>query len=151
MNTERRYRLEKLLTEAGLRPTPVRLLIVRLLDEAPWPITSAEIEERLETVNRSSVTRTMSVFQKSGLVHVISDGTPSLKYELCREGHDARHGAGRFHGHNDEHVHFHCEVCGRTICLTDVEIPEVRLPEGLEARKVNFVITGVCSDCQTKE
>lgn len=151
MEKDRLHRYETLLEDAGLRPTPVRLLIVRLLDSSPYPLTSGEIEERLETVDRSSVTRTMASFQKSGLVHVISDGTPSLKYELCRDGHEA-HTDGRNHAvHSDEHVHFHCEVCGRTICLLDTEIPAIKLPKGFEAKKINFVITGICPDCQTKE
>lgn len=131
--------IERRLEEHGVRPSPVRLLVMRTLDRSAEPMAVLDIERQLESVDRSSITRTMACFQDAGLVHAISDGTGAVKYELCR---DEEH-----HHHTDEHVHFHCEKCGRTVCLTDIPVPHVDLPEGFTALRTNFVITGICDKC----
>lgn len=137
--TTRNEGFERRLEVHGVRPSPVRILVLRTLDSTPRPMTVLDIERRLDTVDRSSITRTMGVFQEAGLVHAISDGTGALKYELCRaESADA---------HTDEHVHFHCEKCGRTVCLPDIPVPTPTLPEGYKASRTNFVITGLCDLC----
>lgn len=128
--------------ETGVRPSPVRNLVLQTIYNAVGPLTAREIEEKLGTVDRSSISRSLAVFQDAGLVHCISDGTAADKYEFCRESHDD--------GHSDEHVHFHCEICGRTFCLHDVEIPQVSLPAGFTAKSANFVISGVCNRCNAK-
>lgn len=131
--------IERRLEEHGVRPSPVRLLVMRTLDSSKEPLTVLDIERRLDSVDRSSITRTMATFQEAGLIHAISDGTGAAKYELCR---DEEH----YH-HTDEHVHFHCVKCGRTICLNDIPVPNVDLPEGFTALSRNFVITGICDKC----
>lgn len=126
--------------KAGVRPSPVRSLVLRELAAADSPLTVQEMETRLQTVDRSSITRTMSTFQNAGLVHAIADGTPSVKYEFCRADQTACND-------DDAHVHFHCRLCGRTICLSDVPVPAVALPDGFSAGSYNFVVTGLCNRC----
>ena len=51
----------------------------------------------------------------------LRDGSGSIKYEMCRaEGGDCLPG--------NRHVHFFCEMCHRTECITDVKIPVEQLP-----------------------
>lgn len=135
--------IEKRMTAHGVRPSPVRNLILRTLDKAVSPISAHDIEEELETVDRSSITRTLSVFLNAGLIHAISDGTAAVKYESCTSDSE--------HTHTDEHPHFHCEICGRTICLSDSRIPEIELPAGFTALKSNFVISGICDKCRSPQ
>jgi Fur family ferric uptake transcriptional regulator len=45
-------------------------------------------------------------------------------------------------------VHFYCEHCQRTMCLHDVAIPDVALPEGFTLSSANFVLKGICAECQ---
>ena len=130
--------IDSRLTNFGVKPTAVRLLTLKELEKAGHPISSLELESRLDTVDRSSITRTLSLFLKHGLIHPISDGSGSVKYEPC-------HGDTTHH-HTDEHAHFHCEKCGMTVCL-EHEIPEVTLPPGFHAHSASFVITGTCSRC----
>lgn len=134
-----REMLEHKMQEEGVRPSPVRLLVLGALAESEVPMSTQDIETALDTVDRSSVTRALGLFQKRGLVHAIADGTETVKYEICR-GHHTQ-------SHSDEHVHFHCTSCGRTVCLSDTPVPAVELPEGYEARHSNYVITGVCPAC----
>lgn len=133
--------LEQRMTEAGIRLSPVRLLIARALADAPGPVSGLEIECELATVDRSSITRSLAMFVSSGFVHTIEDGSGSVKYELCKSPH--RHGDAD----SDLHPHFHCLSCGRTFCLSDQPIPELALPEGFIARSANMVVKGICPDC----
>ena len=70
--------IDRLTELAGIRPSPVRTLLLRALDEADGPLSSQELEGVLETVNRSSITRTLALFLKVGLVHSVEDGSRFL-------------------------------------------------------------------------
>ena len=130
------------LTRAGIRVSPVRLLVLKTLMSSDRPLSSLDIETGLETVDRSSITRTLSVFTEAHIVHVISDGSGSMKYEVCA---DMGTGDGQFH--SDGHAHFHCRSCGETVCLPSASVPEPELPEGFRAENATYVITGLCPSC----
>ncbi len=132
--------IEDILKRAGMRPSPVRVLVVREIERAGRPVSSLELERALETVDRSSITRTLVLFSAKGLVHSVDDGSGSVKYELCHHpGSDSD---------EDLHPHFHCTACGRTFCLEHESIPHVALPQGFSAVSANYVIKGLCPDCQ---
>lgn len=131
--------LEQRMTDHGIRPTALRLLIARELLNAKSPLSGGDIEQLLETVDRSTITRAISLFCEKGFVHVIKDGSDSCKYELCKG-----EGAG---GCDDLHVHFHCERCGHTECLPDLLLPGLALPEGYVSHSASYVVSGLCADC----
>lgn len=130
---------EHILENAGIRPTPVRMLIVRELANAETPLSGLDLEDRLDTVDRSSITRALALFTEKGLVHSIDDGSASIKYELCHHRGEEEH--------SDLHVHFHCLDCGRTFCFEDQEIPPVQLPDGFSVTTSNYVVKGRCPEC----
>ena len=131
--------LQHLFEEQGVKPTANRLRIVRALAETGRALSPVELESLLETVDKSVISRTLSLFREKCLVHVLEDGD-GLRYELCR--------SHREEGDDDTHVHFHCEACGRTFCLASVPVPEVSLPEGYRARTTNYMVRGLCPDCR---
>lgn len=133
---------DSLLLQAGIRPSPARILVARELMAAGGVMSAQQLEERLLTVDRSSITRTLTLFSARGLVHVVDDGSGSVKYELC--AHPG--GSGR---HSDLHPHFHCLQCGDTVCLDTVAVPTVPLPTGFRATAVNYVIKGICPRCRS--
>ncbi len=130
---------EEKLREHGIRPTAVRELILRTLDAADHPLSSLEIETILDTVDRSTITRALSLFTEKELIHVIDDGSGSSKYESCL--------SGSHHDHDDRHPHFHCISCGKTVCIHSATIPLIPLPKGFIAKKSNLTISGLCSSC----
>ncbi len=132
---------EKRLEHAGVRPTAMRLLIYRMLSKSTHPISSLDMETELETVERSTISRTLATFLKHDLIHAIDDGSGSIKYELCRSSHH--------HSIADLHVHFHCTVCDKTFCLS-TPVPLIDLPDGFVMEGLNYVITGKCSHCASK-
>ena len=122
-----------------IKPTAMRLLVLRQLMEAEQTLTLRQLEEALAPADRSTIFRTLSLFVQQHAAHVVDDGSGATRYEIC-------------HGHHtddddDRHPHFRCLHCGRTICLTGQRMPSITLPDGFISQHVNYVITGLCSDC----
>jgi len=133
---------EQILEKAGVRLTANRLLIWREIRHNFGDAFSlADIEAKLPTFDRSTIFRTLTQFTDAHLLHVIDDGTGMQKYCVC-EHDDTRH----CHGH----VHLTCRVCHHTYCLPYVEIPPVPLPEGFAPEETEYVVKGVCAQCQSK-
>lgn len=126
--------------EHGIRPTANRMLVIRALDESTHPLSLAELEDMLITLDKSSIFRALTLFREKHLVHAIENGSNTLVYELClSHSHDSD---------DDTHVHFFCERCHTTFCLTDINIPQVELPEGFLMATSNYLIKGICPDCR---
>ncbi len=147
-----RSEIESRLQKAGIRPTAVRILIMGALEKLDRPISSLELEMRLDTVDRSSISRTLALLLDKGLVHTIDDGSGSAKFELChchshRSLEQESYAQDCFLGHSDLHAHFHCVRCGKTVCLPDQGLYIPQLPAGYVATTANFVITGLCPEC----
>lgn len=129
-----------LLQEHGVRPTANRIVIASAMARAGRPVSLGELETELDTIDKSNISRALAAFRAAHLLHVIEDGSDSVRYELCFSPHDGR-------PDSDTHVHFYCERCGKTFCLHDIPIPEVSLPAGWARETVNYLIKGVCPDC----
>lgn len=136
-------RAEKFLKEAGITPTPVRVLLYNCLKQAVAPLSLGDMERELESVDKSTISRTLSTFRDKHLIHSLNDGSGCVKYEICHS-HNLPH-------HDDLHVHFRCGKCGETFCLNSIKIPEVNLPEGYSVREVTYIISGFCPSCNNLE
>lgn len=131
--------IDELFEHHGIKPTANRQLVARALADSRRPLSLAELEERLVTLDRSSIFRALTLFRDQHLVHVIEGGSEGVHYELCQS-----------HSHetdDDQHAHFHCEVCHRTFCLQEIPVPEVALPEGYTATSASYLIKGICPAC----
>lgn len=131
--------IEELFEHHGIKPTANRQLVARALADSRRPLSLAELEERLVTLDRSSIFRALTLFREQHLVHVIEGGSEGVHYELCQS-----------HSHetdDDQHAHFHCEVCHRTFCLQEIPVPAVALPEGYTATSASYLIKGICPAC----
>jgi Fur family ferric uptake transcriptional regulator len=136
----------QLLNSRGIRPTPVRILVLRTLQEKDCAVSLMTLEAELQTVDRSSIFRTLTLFLDQHIVHQVEDGSGQTKYALCEK--NCRCGESHDHQLSDFHVHFYCENCRRTMCLHDVAVPEVVLPKGFTLNSANFVLKGLCAECQ---
>lgn len=126
-----------IIRSSGLIPTENRKKVLALFHESNQVLSQQEIESDLEEMDRVTLYRTLKSFVAKGLIHKIMDGTNHPKYALCQK-----------HGHIDNHAHFHCTVCEKTMCLNQVPIPAIpNIPEGYEVKKTNLVISGVCEAC----
>ncbi|MBR1416054.1 MAG: transcriptional repressor [Prevotella sp.] len=129
-----------LLSEHGIKPTANRIVVVRTLALSARPLTMAELEERILSIDKSGIFRTVTLFREHHLVHAVEDGIGALRYELCHS-----HGGDE---DDDLHVHFFCERCQRTFCLDGVPVPQVAVPPGYLVTSASHLVRGVCPDCE---
>ena len=93
----------------------------------------------LDTVDKSTIFRTLTLFLSHHLIHSIDDGTGSFKYAVCSDSCSC--------DVSDLHTHFHCEKCNKTFCFTNIPTPVVKLPQGFTLNSINYVLKGICPDC----
>ena len=130
----------ELLESHGIKPTANRILVLGAMLQANHSLSLSDLETSLETVDKSSIFRTLNLFRQQQLVHSFEDGSGSEKYEIIGLGDEA-----------DMHTHFYCEVCHETYCLKMINVPSVDLPDGFEVRSVNYTIKGICDRCSGKK
>lgn len=133
--------MNNLLTEAGIKPTPNRMLVLKALHDADAPKSLVELETELQTLDRSSILRVLVLFLDHDIIHAIEDGRGIAKYELCHASHT---------DDDDMHVHFYCERCHRTYCFEDTVAPRVSVPDGYRVHGLNYMLKGLCPECGTK-
>lgn len=131
-----------LLDVRSIKPTANRLLILRSMVEAGCALSQREVEDRLPTLDKSVVSRTIHLFLSQKLIHTIVDDTGSVKYAVCEVHCNCEV--------YEQHTHFTCARCGRTFCLEDIRAPMVCLPEGFSLHSINYVVKGICADCNQK-
>ncbi len=132
--------LEERLVSKGVNVTSARILVYRKMAELGYPVSLADMERELDTVDKSTIFRSLTVLLEHHAIHSFEDGSGSTKYEICNSHEEDCH-------IEDRHVHFYCEKCRRTICLDDIKVPMVQLPEGYCANEINYTIKGICADC----
>lgn len=134
---------EEYLKEHEVKITPNRLIVLRALENTKYPIGLTELEDTIQTLDKSSIFRTLVLFRDHHVVHVIEDGSNGAKYELCQGTQREKD--------DDAHVHFHCEQCQQTYCMDTIPVPEIHLPKEYKAQSVNHIIKGICPQCHSKK
>ncbi|WP_281987779.1 transcriptional repressor [Aquimarina aggregata] len=132
--------IEQTLKNKGLRPTAMRILIYKYLVEKDAAAALTDIENAFEKADRTTLYRTVKKFEEKSIVHQIDDGTGISKYALCEPGCNCEL-------EQDLHLHFHCNNCDETVCLTEQKIPHINLPDGYVAENANLVLKGICDKC----
>lgn len=132
--------IEHKLNSNGIRPTAMRILIYKYMAEKNNALALTDVEQAFLKAERTTLYRTIKTFEEKGIVHQIDDGTGVLKYALCEPGCNCEID-------RDLHLHFHCNSCDKTICLTQHKIPHINLPEGFMAEDANLVVKGICDTC----
>lgn len=128
-----------LMERHGVKPTANRILVAKALASEHRPLTMAELEDRIGSIDKSGIFRALTLFKERHLVHVLEDAE-GARYELC---YSLNHQED-----NDMHVHFHCERCGQTFCLEDTPLPCIDLPEDYTMQSATYVVKGVCPKCK---
>ena len=62
-----------ILERKGVRPTANRILILRTMLAADHPVSLPELEDIMETMDKSSIFRVLNVFVKHHVAHEIED------------------------------------------------------------------------------
>lgn len=128
------------LKDSGLRLTPQRLAICRVLAESKDHPTAMMIYHSLlpefPTMSLATVYKTLNVLKSSGLVHALGDAGDGIEH------YDA-----------DLHPHIHL-VCMQCHCVIDFQGEEVRhVQQTVESRSgyriqgARIVYYGTCPEC----
>ena len=134
--------VDHILKRNQLSVTDSRKKILELFLNNDGALAHADIEKKAgEKFDRVTIYRTLQVFVEKGIIHSIPTADNSIRYALCKEDCAEGH-------HHDNHVHFICSHCEKTICMEGVTVPQVKLPRGFTPDQYEMVVTGVCKDCK---
>ena len=124
---------------AGLRATPSRMAVLRLLRTLGLPLTHAEVADQLGEAawDRATLYRNLIDLADAGLLRRISlsDG---MRFEVVEQHL------------NEAPVHFVCEQCEQVQCLPGVALPVAGrrgLPKAVSRGEVQIQVRGVCDTC----
>jgi Fur family ferric uptake transcriptional regulator len=132
----------EILKRNSLSITDSRKIILELFLKTEGALAHADIEKNTAVnFDRVTVYRTLQTFTENGIIHQIPTTDNTILYALCKDKCEAGH-------HHDEHVHFICVNCEKTICMDDVVVPQVKLPKGFIPLQTAMVVKGTCNDCK---
>ena len=130
-----------LLVKKGISVTPIRLLVLQTFLKHAQAFSLKDLEEKLFYSERSTIFRTLQLFQKKGILHLIisSDGIKS--YALCADCEDETH--------NDQHAHLKCKKCESVFCIPlDVKTVVSNSPD-YQIDDIQVFVNGICKVCNT--
>jgi Fur family transcriptional regulator, ferric uptake regulator len=134
--------IQSILKRNSLSVTDSRKKILQLFLVNNGAMAHADIEKSTgESFDRVTVYRTLQTFVEKGIIHNIPTTDNSILYALCKDKCEEGH-------HHDNHVHFICNKCNKTICLDNVTVPVVKLPRGFKPGYAAMVMNGICGDCK---
>ena len=61
-------RSEEMLQQHGIRPTANRVILLRALLAEPYPLSMHELAQRVQTIDKSVVSRTLALYRAQHLV-----------------------------------------------------------------------------------
>ncbi len=132
--------INKSLHHKNVKPTAMRQLVLDILSKQDHAIGLQELENHFEKVDRTTLYRTLKTFVENKIAHSIDDGSGSIKYAICKD---------TCHCHPDDlHVHFYCVKCKKTLCLTDIPVPDLHIPKDYQIDNINVVVKGLCDHCK---
>ena len=76
-NTNDKY--IEILSKHGIRPTSVRILVLKAISNYHDTFSLSDLEADLESVDKSSIFRALILFAEHHVVHVMEDGSGSTK------------------------------------------------------------------------
>lgn len=128
------------LKKKGLKLTPQRQQILRVLLAAEQPLSAKElgmlVNRRFPNVGLGTVYRTLDTLKQLGLVNETVFPGGGRRYELCRE-----------HRH-----HLVCLGCGRAVafpfCPADCLAKIAAANPDFDVRGHSFAVFGYCGECR---
>ena len=128
-----------LITRHGGRVTRTRVAVVEALQECAQPLSHEELGARLVATDiphdRVTLYRALDWLVEQGIARRIAGSDRAWRFEMVRPD-------------SHRHAHFHCDRCGRVVCLESTEpSTAVSLPEGFQLDRAELVLHGACATC----
>jgi Fe2+ or Zn2+ uptake regulation protein len=133
-------RFEEACRSSGLRVTPQRLAVYRVLAEDASHPTAEAVYARLrpgmKSLSRATVYRTLESLECVGFIRRVS----------------TTDGVGRFEANLTPHVHVVCRLCGMITDVGDIPPPDSivhpGLPDGFVVHEIDIRVVGTCRACK---
>jgi Fur family ferric uptake transcriptional regulator len=126
---------------AGLRATPARVAVLRMLSGRGTPPSHPEVFAELQSQgwDRATLYRNLVDLTEGGLLRRVDLGDHVWRYELAQDHPEE----------GSEHPHFLCTSCGDVACLDAVEVklPTAGVPGAVRAGRVQIQFRGLCDRC----
>lgn len=137
---ERCLRFEEECRSSGLRVTPQRLAVYRVLaGDASHPTAEAvyaRLRPGMKSLSRATVYRTLESLESEGFIRRVS----------------TTDGVGRFEANLTPHLHAVCRSCGTMMDVRETPPPaslvHPELPDGFVVDEIDIRIVGKCRDCR---
>lgn len=130
-----------LLKQHGLRSTPVRRMLLEIMDSTEHAVSHADLEQKVGgEADRVTLYRALNTFEEHGIIHKVLDREGIARFALCMDSCTS-------HTHVDEHLHFQCTSCSNVYCLPLDQYPRVNMPEGFTFSRLSLVAEGICKNC----
>ena len=68
------------LKNRGIKPTAARIIVFKELSKQESPVSLLELETLIDTLDKSTISRTLSVLLEHHAIHAFEDGSGSTKY-----------------------------------------------------------------------
>ena len=72
--------IERILTDAEVKPTAIRMMVMKEIIAIGHTFTLSDMEIMLETVDRSTLFRTLTLFLEHKLLHEVDNGSGAKIY-----------------------------------------------------------------------
>ncbi len=136
------HALRQAIRDAGLRATPSRIAVLGLLDDAPAPLSHAEVADTLrkKTWDRATLYRNLLDLARVGLARRKDMGDHIWRFERARD-----------QAHDTSHPHFVCTTCGSVSCMPGLGVAvrqRIGIPKAVQEREVEVEIRGLCDLCR---
>jgi Fur family ferric uptake transcriptional regulator len=128
---------ENLLKDSGLRITPGRLRILKLLQEAPKPLSTRDLQDQLDFLNldQATIYRILKVLKQHGLVQNVMVGHKHQHWEPA-----------------DHHHHLVCKNCSKVVSLPECGLKhlETQISDTHHFQNLTHSLEffGLCPDCK---
>ena len=134
--------IPELLKSKQLSLTQGRIHLLQILSDTPHPISGKEIEKTMGgKCDRATIYRNLSVLSSMGIIQkILSENSLKFKFSPQNNLPDSQ----------NDHIHFQCDICHKTICMEDLRVNDFPLPEGFSKIENQFLILGICRNCNNE-
>lgn len=133
---------KKLLRDNNLKVTQPRLRVLEIVSSKNSAISQPELEKLIgQETDRVTLYRILASFEEKGIFHKVFDLNGTATYATC-SSHCTEH------DHHDQHVHFICSACNSVICLDEIFLPKITVPQNFALHSIAVNAIGLCEKCQ---
>jgi Fur family ferric uptake transcriptional regulator len=146
--------VEKLIIDAGLRPTKARIAVLATISHASTALSHTDILNLLEgnkEFDRVTIYRVLDWLLEHQLIHKILTDNRSWKFQSNAKATPQQYkpkSVKKLFDNGHAHAHLQCEQCGSVTCIHEfeAEIPQ-KLLKQYQISTIEVNLKGICSKC----